>query len=40
VPKAPSNAFEQVRESGIHLLPCEVTLVEETTHGGCNTLPR
>ena len=40
MPKVPSNAFDQVRESGVHLLPCEVTQVEETTHGACNTLPR
>lgn len=40
VPKAPKDAFDQVRESDVHMLPCGVTLLDETAHGGCNTLPR
>ena len=40
MPKAPKDAFDQVRESDVHMLPCDVTLLDDTAHGGCNAQPR
>jgi hypothetical protein len=40
IPRTPKDAFDQVRESDIHMLPCDVTLLDETAHGGCNTPAR
>ena len=31
------DAFDQVRGSDFVALPCEVTLLEDTAHGDCNT---
>lgn len=39
MPKAPKDAFDQVRQSEVVILPCEVTLLDET-HGGCNASTR
>jgi hypothetical protein len=39
VPKAPKNAFNQVRASDFVILPCDVTLLDDTAHG-CNGPPR
>jgi hypothetical protein len=33
--KAPGDAFDQVRQPDVVILPCEVTLLDGT-HGGCN----
>jgi hypothetical protein len=40
VSKAPKDAFDQVRGSDFIALPCDVTLLDNTAHGRCNTLPR
>lgn len=38
--KAPKDAFDQVGESDVVILPCDVTLLGGTAHGGCNAPPR
>ena len=38
--KAPKDAFDQVRETDVVLLPCDVTLLGNTARRGCNMPPR
>jgi hypothetical protein len=36
ISKVPENAVDQVGEFDVVILPCDVTLLDETAHGGCN----